>query len=105
MKPPVQEPCCNLPRTSSAMGDVPRSGKQKSERRLDDEALLRMDDEGGANSSVRHADAGEKTARAAFLKSNQLSGAEKGARGIRRTWRMYRKVSIARIPESHKRTT
>jgi len=42
------------------VGNVLRSGKQTSERRLDDEALLRMDDEGGANPSVKHPEAEDK---------------------------------------------
>ncbi len=45
----VREPSCNSTRTSFASGDVPKSAKQPSERRLDEEALSRMDDEGGSN--------------------------------------------------------
>ena len=45
----VREPSCNSMRTSFASGDVPKSAQQPSERRLDEEALLRMDDEGGPN--------------------------------------------------------
>jgi hypothetical protein len=46
----VPEPYCNSMRTSFASGDVPKSAQQPSERHLDEEALLRMDDdEGGSN--------------------------------------------------------
>jgi len=54
-----QEPNRNLPRTSSAAANVPKSCNQTSERCLDDEALLRMDDEGGSNPPVEHSEAGE----------------------------------------------
>jgi hypothetical protein len=36
-------------RTSLITADVPKSAAQPSQRRLDDEALSRMDDEGGPN--------------------------------------------------------
>jgi hypothetical protein len=39
-------------RTSFASGDVPKSAKHPSERRMDEEALSRMDDEGGPNDPV-----------------------------------------------------
>jgi hypothetical protein len=39
----------NLIEPSLASGDVPESARQPSERRLDEEALSRMDDEGGSN--------------------------------------------------------
>ena len=45
----VREPFCSSKATSSASGDVPKPAKQPTERRLDQEALSRMDDEGGAN--------------------------------------------------------
>jgi hypothetical protein len=35
-------------RLSFASGDVPKSPEQPRERRLDEEALSRMDDEGGS---------------------------------------------------------
>jgi hypothetical protein len=44
----VGQPSCNSMRTSFVAGDVPKSAKQPSERRLDEEAVSRMDDEGGA---------------------------------------------------------
>jgi hypothetical protein len=43
-----REPSCNLMKTPFVSGDVPKSAKQPSERRLDEEAVSRMDDEGGA---------------------------------------------------------
>jgi hypothetical protein len=43
-----REPSCNSMKTPFVSGDVPKSTKQPSERRLDEEAVLRMDDEGGA---------------------------------------------------------
>jgi hypothetical protein len=45
----LREPSGNSMKTSFASGDAPKSAKQPSERRLDEEALLRMDDEGGSN--------------------------------------------------------
>jgi hypothetical protein len=46
MKPARES--CNSTSTSFALSDVPKSVKQSSERRLDEEALSRMDDEGGS---------------------------------------------------------
>jgi hypothetical protein len=46
---PLREPSCTPMRISFASGDIPKSAKQPSERRFDEEALSRMDDEGGAN--------------------------------------------------------
>jgi hypothetical protein len=45
----VREPSCNSTKTSFASCEVPKSAKQRSERHLDEEALSRMDDEGGSN--------------------------------------------------------
>jgi len=45
----AREPACNSTRTSFVAGNVPNSVKQPSECRLDEEALSRMDDEGGAS--------------------------------------------------------
>jgi hypothetical protein len=45
----VREPFRNARTTSSASVDVPKQAKQPTERRLDQEALSRMDDEGGSN--------------------------------------------------------
>jgi hypothetical protein len=48
----VREPFCNSRTTSSAPGDVPKPIKQPTERRLDQEAVSRMDDEGGSNGAA-----------------------------------------------------
>ena len=69
----VQEPSCNSLKTSSALGDVPKSAKQPSEYRLDDEALSRMDDEGGSNASMNPPDAAGKAAPAMIDLHNQDS--------------------------------
>jgi hypothetical protein len=45
----VREPFCNSRATSSTSGDVPKPAKQPTERSLDQEAVSRMDDEGGSN--------------------------------------------------------
>jgi hypothetical protein len=44
----IGESSCNSMTTPFATGDVPKSAKQPSQRRLDEEAVSRMDDEGGA---------------------------------------------------------
>jgi hypothetical protein len=43
----VRQPSCNSMRTRFASGDLPQSPKQPSERRFDEAALSRMDDEKG----------------------------------------------------------
>jgi len=45
----VREPSNNSMRTSFVSIGVPKSAEQPSERHLDEEDLLRMDDEGGSN--------------------------------------------------------
>ena len=51
----VRESSCNSARASSASGDVSQSPTQPSERRFDEEALSRMDDEGGsAEPAAKH---------------------------------------------------
>ena len=45
----VREPSNNSVRTSFVSIGVPKSAEQPSERHLDEEALSRMDDEGGSN--------------------------------------------------------
>src|ERR1700751_323619 len=60
---PVREPSCAPMRISFASGDIPKSAKQPSERRFDEEALARMDDEGGSNDpAVNSPDAAKKAA-------------------------------------------
>jgi len=44
-----REPSGNSITASFSSDDVPKSAKQASERRLDEEALARMDNEGGSN--------------------------------------------------------
>jgi hypothetical protein len=59
----VREPSCNSMRTSFTSADLPQSAKQPSERRMDEEALSRMDDEGGSNDpAVNRSDAARKDA-------------------------------------------
>jgi len=45
----VREPSSNSVRTSFVSIGVPKSAEQPSDRHLDEEALSRMDDEGGSN--------------------------------------------------------
>ena len=45
----IRRPSPDLTRTSLVSVDVPKSAGLPSERRLDEEAVSRMDDEGGAN--------------------------------------------------------
>lgn len=57
----VREPFGNSRRTSFASADVPKSPKQPTERRLDQDALSRMDDEGGSNDpALKPPDTAEK---------------------------------------------
>jgi len=59
----VGESSCNSMRKPFASGDVPKSAKQPPERRLDEEAVSRMDDEGGApDAAVNPPDAAKKVA-------------------------------------------
>ncbi len=58
----------NLIEHSLALGDIPQSAKQPSEHRLEEEALSRMDDEGGSNNpavipqdAARKADPGNRS--------------------------------------------
>ena len=48
----VRELSSNAMRTSFVSTGVPKSAEQPSERHLDEEALSRMDDEGGSNDPV-----------------------------------------------------
>ncbi len=45
----VPDPSCSATRKSFVENDVPKLPWQPSERRLDEEAVSRMDDEGGSN--------------------------------------------------------
>jgi hypothetical protein len=58
----VRDPSSNSMRTSFVSSGVPKSAKQPSERRLDEEALSRMDDEGGSNDPAVNPPDAEKTA-------------------------------------------
>jgi hypothetical protein len=59
---PVRGHFRNSLTTSSVSGAVPKSPKQPSERRLDEEAVSRMDDEGGAPDAAVNSPAAAKKA-------------------------------------------
>jgi hypothetical protein len=57
----VQEHSFTQPRVSFASGYVPNTAEQSTEHRLDEEALSRMDDEGGSSSPAVDLPSAERT--------------------------------------------
>ena len=55
----IQEFSSTQPRLSCAPNHVPNSSERATEHRLDEEALARMDDEGGSNSPASNSRSAE----------------------------------------------